>query len=187
MCSNCSGDDLRPESFAAFDDSSPKGGHAFAAPSAGKRKHYGTSRILAALAETALTQAILHLWRSAQDPAIIRNFDRPGFVNLNSAADAGQSPRKTGVPPELRELVEIRVSSDAIIEVFASPEAAEYADDERKLCEGRHVSPWEERFAERSELQRALKGFRRARQLRYFVAYGALLSCAAMAIWYAFS
>ncbi len=30
MCSNCSGDDLRPESFATFDVSSPEVPHSFA-------------------------------------------------------------------------------------------------------------------------------------------------------------
>jgi hypothetical protein len=32
MCSNCSGDDPKPESFALFDLSSPKSGERFAEP-----------------------------------------------------------------------------------------------------------------------------------------------------------
>jgi hypothetical protein len=187
MCSNCSGDDLKPESFVSFDVSSPEGVRGFAAPSAAKRKRYGTSRILTARSETALTPAILRMWRRAQGPGIVRTFDSAGFVNLISAADVGRNSQKTRVPTRFRELVEIRVSDDAIIEVFASPEGAAYAGDECKLSGGRYLSPWEETFTERTGLQRALVGFRRARQLKYFVAYGMLLSCAAMAIWYAFS
>src|SRR5579863_375654 len=98
MCSNCSGDDLRPESFATFDVSSPERMHGFAGHAGAKRKRYGTSGILAKLSEAALTQAIIHLWERTADSEIIEKVDRSSFVNLNSAAASDESARKTRVP-----------------------------------------------------------------------------------------
>lgn len=187
MCSNCSGDDLRPESFATFDVSSPKGVTSFAENLAAKRKRYGTSHIFAMFTEATLSQAIIHFWKGAADPGIIRKFDLRSFVNLNSDAASDGATGKTRVPMRRRELLEIRVSADAIIEVFATPEVGERTRDESEMRGARCLSPWPESFAERNELQRTLKDFRRARQLKYFVAYGTLVTCAAVAIWYAFS
>jgi hypothetical protein len=187
MCSNCSGDDLRPESFATFDVSSPEGVRGFAGHTSTERKRYGTSRMLAMLRNTALSQAICRLWRCGANSEIIKKIDPGGFVNLNSAAAAHETSRKINVPVQNRELVEIRVSADAIIEVFAAAEAGERSRDECRLDDARYLSAWEESFTERSELRRTLNGFRRARRVKYFAAYGMLVTCAALAIWYAFS
>ena len=185
MCSNCSSDDLKPESFAAFDVSSPKGRHDFAGHADRKRKRYRTARILATLTETPLIRAILHIRRRAEETGITGKFDRPSFVNLNSRAFERKRAAETSVAPQSREIIEIRVSPDAIIEVFATAEAAESVRDDFGVSEGRDRSAWTESFAARRELERALKGLRRARQFKYFVAYGALLICAAMVVWYA--
>ena len=187
MCSNCSGDDLGPESFATFDVSSPKRVHGFAGYVAAKRKPYGTSRILASLTITALSQAIIHLWKRRADSEIIEEIDPGSFVNLNLAEASHPTTGKMRVPAQSRELVEIRVSADAIIEVFASAEVEERAGDECGLSDARYLSAWENSFAEHNELQSTLNGFRRARQVKYFVVYGMLVTFAAVAIWYAFS
>lgn len=187
MCSNCSGDDLKPESFAIFDVSSPKAARRFAENAGAKRKSYGTSPILERTTKPALIQHIMRLWQRAQRDGITRNFNWSSFVNLNSSALRSESSSQTNMPTQFRRLVDIRVSGDVIIEVFATVEEEQCSRNDVAFSEAKDFSPWEESFAERSETRRALKGVHRARQLRYLVAYGMLVTCAAMVIWYALS
>ena len=183
MCSNCSGDDLAPETFASFDVSSPEGRHPFAARSGLKRSRYGTSGKWNEIINTALTLAIKSMWRKATVLKIIRNVDRGHFVNLNSGSLYGEAQTKIGRNIELEALVEIRVSSDSIIEVYSETRNVRSSGYGNGFGEHRDTSPWEESYAERSELRRAIQGFRRARRLKYFVAYGAFATVAALAVW----
>ncbi len=187
MCSNCSGDDLKPESFATFDVSSPKAARRFAQNAGAKRKPYGTWPTLERTTKPALIRPIMRSWQRAQHQGILRNFNWPSFVNLNSSSFWNESTPQTNMPTQFRRLIDIRVSDDAIIEVFATVEEQECSRNRVAFSEAEHLSPWEESFAERSETRRTLKGVHRARQLKCLVAYGVLVTCAAMAIWYALS
>lgn len=183
MCSNCSGDDLAPETFASFDVSSPEGRHAFAARSGLKRSRYRTSSKWDEITNAALTLAINRIWRKATVLKIIRNVDRGHFVNLNSGSLYGEVQTKIGRNIEPEGLVEIRVSSDSIIEVYSETRNVRSAGNGNGFDEHRDASPWEESYAERNELCRAMQGFRRARILKYFVAYGAFATIGALAVW----
>src|SRR5580698_2952462 len=83
MCSNCSGDDPRPESFASFDISSPKSERIFAAMIREKRKRYRTSRLLSDLTKGALMAGVGRVRSHHWYDAIIGNANRQHFVNLN--------------------------------------------------------------------------------------------------------
>jgi hypothetical protein len=183
MCSNCSGDDLKPESFSLFDVSSPTGSDRFAGASSEKRKRYRTGWFSAKFAKAALTQAIQSVRRSTCDAGIIGNIDRGSFVNLNLGSSAGEYMAKSRNSRDAGNPVEIRVSSDAIIEVFANCDSEKNMRSSRRLSERKYLSPWEESYAERKNLQRTLGGFHRMRRLKYFVAYGALVTVAALAVW----
>ena len=132
---------------------------------------------------TALTLAIKRIWRKASVLKIIRNVDRGHFVNLNSDSLYGEAQTKIGRNIEPEALVEIRVSSDSIIEVYSDARNVRSSGNGNGFDEYRHPFPWEEIYAERSELRRTLQGFRRARRLKYFVAYGAFAAVLALAVW----
>jgi hypothetical protein len=183
MCSNCSGDDLRPETFASFDVSSPERELAFAAGLDSKRKRYGTSRVWTAIINSPLTLAILRMRQWATSSRIIGKVDRGRFVNLNLGSSYGEAGTNTGSSAGVEGLIEIRVSADSIIEVYSGWRTAQHLDDKNGSREREHGSAWEESFAERSELRRTLNGFRRARRLKYFLAYSAFATAAAVAVW----
>ena len=183
MCSNCSGDDLKPESFALFDVSSPAGSDRFAGSSSEKRKRYRTGWFFTGFVKAALTQAIRSVRGNKRDVGIIGSIDRGSFVNLNLGSSAGEYMAKSRNSRDAGNPVEIRVSSDAIIEVFASYDSDKNMRSSHRLSEKEDLSPWEESYAERKNLRRTVGGFRRMRRLKYFVAYGALATVAALAIW----
>jgi hypothetical protein len=183
MCSNCSGDDLRPESFAIFDVSSPKTGRSFAICAEKKRKRYRTSRILRMLTQSPLTQAILRALRTKGIPRITGMVDRGSFVNLNLSTPMEKLAAKKARAAQVGQLVEICVSPGAIIEVFANPGEAEKARSEYALTGGQYLFWREESCAEETELQRAIQSFRRTRQLKYFMAYSVFAIVAAAAVW----
>jgi hypothetical protein len=183
MCSNCSGDDLAPETFASFDVSSPEHRHAFAGRSGRKRRRYGTSRKWNAIINTALILMFERMRRKASILKIIRNVDRGHFVNLNLSSSYDEERTKRGSDAGLEGLIEIRVSTNSIIEVYSDTRNARSSDNGNDFEEHKHTSPWEESYAERGELRRAMQRFRRGRRLKYFVAYGAFATVAALAVW----
>src|ERR1700689_850432 len=97
MCSNCSGDDPKPESFALFDVSSPNGGDRFADAPAGKRKRYGTAGVFARSAKASLRLVIQGGRPSKWRVRIIECVDRGSFVNLNSGSSSGEYPAKSRI------------------------------------------------------------------------------------------
>jgi hypothetical protein len=183
MCSNCSGDDLSPESFATFDVSSPSNTRRFASELSNKRKQYGTMRIWAQLLKRALTLTIVRVHANRGSSPIIRSVDRASFVNLISgtfsAEDTANTPRIT----EAAGPIEIRVSADSIVEVYSDAGPIQNARNEDELHGRQSFSSWEESYAERSDLRRAMGKFRRTRRLKYVAAYGAFLTLAAIAVW----
>jgi hypothetical protein len=183
MCSNCSGDDPEPESFALFDVSSPKSGERFADAPAKKRKRYGTSGVFSRSAKAALTLAIRRVRRSGWRARIIGSVDRESFVNLNLGSSSGEYLANSRITQNAGKLIDIRVSSDAIIEVFANCGSDGKAQNAYGLSEREYLSAWEESHAERNDLRRRLSGFRRARRLKYFIAYGAFATVAALIVW----
>jgi hypothetical protein len=183
MCSNCSSDDPKPESFALFDLSSPKSVGRFADANREKRKRYGTSWFFAKLAKAALTLAIRCIHRRNWRKQIIGSVDRGSFVNLNLGTSHGEYMAKSQNVQDAGSLVEIRVSGDAIIEVFANHRSDGNTRNVYGLSEREYLSAWEESYAERSNLQRMLSGFRKARRLKYAMACGAFLTAAALAVW----
>lgn len=183
MCSNCSGDDPQPESFALFDVSSLRNDAGFANVEGWKRKRYRTGRLFAGRAKAALMLAIRNIRRGAPPSRIIASVDRGSFVNLNSRSSTGEYPAKSGNVEDADNLIEIRVSSDAIIEVFASDASDENTRTSRGVPERKYFSTWEESFAQQNDLRRMLSSFRRKRRLKYFVAYGAFATVAALALW----
>jgi hypothetical protein len=183
MCSNCSGDDPKPESFALFDLSSPKSGGRFAEADRRKRKRYGTSWFLAMLGKASLTLAIRWVRGRHWHERIIGSIDPRSFVNLNLGTSSGEYLAKSGSTQDVGSLIEIRVSGDAIIEVFANHRSDGNTRNAYGLSERKHLSVWEESYAERGNLQRTLSGFRRARQVKYVMACGAFLTIAALAVW----
>jgi hypothetical protein len=182
MCSNCSGDDLGPETFASFDVSSPEHSSGFAASRGRKRKRYGTSRVWEVIVNSLLTLGFLRAGRKATNPQIIRTVDRADFVNLNLGGFYGEGGTKTGSSAGSEGLIEIRVSADSIIEVYSGAHGARDRE-EHEAREYEHMSAWEESYAERSELGRILNRFRRTRRLKYLMAFGAFATAVALAVW----
>ena len=183
MCSNCSGDDPRPESFTLFDVSSPKSGERFADAWREKRKRYGTSWNCADIGKALLTRAIQRVLCSKWHERIIGTVDRASFVNLNLGGSSGGNLAKSRNARGAERLIEIRVSRDAIIEVFANCDSDENARNTFGVSERECLSAWEESYAERTKLQRTLGGFRRAERLKSCVAYGAFVAVVAVAVW----
>jgi len=185
MCSNCSGDDLKPESFATFDLSSPARAHSFARAASKKRKRYRTSGDLTARIKAALIQTIMLMRQICRHAGIIGSADRGSFVNLNLSAFACENARKTTNEVHINDLLEIRVSADAIIEVYATADVALSLRDEYDRDEAANLSAWEESYVARSEVARTMERFRRARRVKYFLAYGAFVTVAVLAVWFA--
>lgn len=185
MCSNCSGDDPKPESFALFDVSSPKSGERFAEAAREKRKRYGTVWFCAEFAKASLIQAIQRVRRSKWHKRIIGSVDLGSFVNLNLGGSSGEYVAKSRNARDAESLIEIRVSGDAIIEVFANHGSGANARNAYDLSEREYLSAWEESYAERNNLQETLSGFRRVRRLKYFLAYSTFATVVALAVWYA--
>ena len=183
MCSNCSGDDPEPESFALFDVSSPERNEHFAAAARNKRKRYGTGRFFAELVETALTLTIQKLRRSKRRPRIIGSVDRGSFVNLNLGNSSGEYLANSRNAQDTETLIEVRVSGDAIIEVIGNSDSDENTRNACGLLAREYLSTWEESRAGRNGAQRSLSGFRRTRRLKYVMAYGVFAAVAALAVW----
>jgi hypothetical protein len=183
MCSNCSGDDPKPESFAFFDVSSPGRSESFADVARKKRKRYRTGRLLVKYAQAALTLAIHRVRRSKWHPRIIGSVDPGNFVNLNLSSSSGEYLANLRSARVAEKLVEIRVSRDAIIEVFANCESDHSIRNAYAVSEPEYPSAWEESHAHRDNLQGATSDFRRARRLKYFLGYGAFVAAVALAVW----
>lgn len=183
MCSNCSGDDLAPETFASFDVSSPERRHGFAAGLGRKRKRYGTWRVWDVVVNSPLTLPFVRMQRRARVPRIIRTVDRRRFVNLNSSNSYDEDQTKIGTDGEVEGLIEIRVSADSIIEVYSDVRGVPDRGGKGEPREYARMSAWEESHAERSEQRRTLDGFRRTRRLKYVMACGAFAAATALAVW----
>jgi hypothetical protein len=183
MCSNCSGDDLKPESFALFDVSSPAGNIRFARAEQEKRKRYRTGRFFMRYGKAALTLAIQTVAGGSSQERITGSVDRGSFVNLNLSGSCGEYAANSRVTRNAETLIEIRVSSDAIIEVFSNRGSAEESQNAFGLSEQRNLSAWEECYVHRNNLRRTLGEFRRIRRLKYFLACGAFVTAAALAVW----
>jgi hypothetical protein len=183
MCSNCSGDDPKPESFAFFDVSSPERGERFADGARKKRKRYRTGQLFVTSAYAALTLAIQSMRRSKWRARITATVDPGGFVNLNLGSSSGEYLAKLRSARDSERLIDIRVSGDAIIEVFANCGSDESVRNAYALTEPEYLSAWEASYAERDKLQGTLGGFRRARRLKYFMGYGVFVTAAALAVW----
>ena len=115
MCSNCSGDDLKPESFATFDVSSPDDAPSFAGNAGEKRKRYRTLRALAKFAKDALTLGIPRPRGKQRLNQIMANVHRGSFVNLNLNTFAAKKATSQSSVSSDDQPLEIRVSADAII------------------------------------------------------------------------
>jgi hypothetical protein len=102
---------------------------------------------------------------------------------LNLGRSSGETVAKPRDAQDEETLIEIRVSGDAIIEVFANHRSDGNTRNAYGLSEREYLSAWEESYAERSNLQRTLNGLRRARRVKYFVGCGAFLTVAALAVW----
>ncbi len=183
MCSNCSGDDLSPESFATFDVSSPMDGRRFANETGEKRKPYGTMRILGQLTKRALTLAVARVRTRLRISAIIESVHRPSFVNLNLGALSNEDMANTQKIREAAGLIEIRVSADSIVEVYSGAGPIQHSRNGYGWGERQHFSSWDESFAERSDLRRAMREFRRTRRVKHVAVYGMFLTLAAIAVW----
>jgi hypothetical protein len=183
MCSNCSGDDPEPESFALFDVSSPTSGQRFADAIPEKRKRYRTGRFFMKYARTALTLTIQAIRGGKSNGRIIGSVDRRSFVNLNSGSFSGEYVANSRNTQNAEEPIEIRVSSDAIIEVFANSGVYKNARNACGLSEREWLSAWKESYAERNNLRRALGAFRMTRRLKYFMACSVFVTVVALAVW----
>ena len=165
MCSNCSGDDLSPESFASFDVSSRTRNDRFAHGLGGKRKRYGTMTILSHLIKCSLTLASVRIREFRRDAAIIKSVHRPGFVNLNLGKLSQEDMANTRKIRDAAGLMEIRVSADSIVEVYSGSGPIQNVRSQYSYNEAQQFSSWNESFVERSDLRRAMREFRRARRL----------------------
>lgn len=183
MCSNCSGDDLSPESFATFDVSSPTGKEHFADGASQKRKRYRTITILTQLVKGALTVGVSCIGRRRRSVSIIKSARRPSFVNLNLSTLSGDNAANTRRIRDAASLIEVRVSADSIVEVYSGAGPIQIVRSDCGLSEREQFSSWEGRYVERSDLRRAMQQFRQARRLKHVAAYGAFLAFAAIAVW----
>jgi len=183
MCSNCSGDDLSPESFATFDVSSPTGREHFADGASQKRKRYRTITILTQLVKGALTLGVSRVGHRRRSMSIVKSVRRPSFVNLNLSTLSGDNTANARRIRDAAGLIEVRVSADSIVEVYSGAGPIQNVRDEYGLNEHQQFSAWEESYAERSDLRRAMQQFRQARRLKHVAAYGAFLAFAAIAVW----
>lgn len=169
MCSACSGDDPRPESFTQFTFPSPNEDATFALRGAIWRRVYGT----------------LRKKRYPTKPAsILRNMriseSRAGAWEVAVAERGGAG--RTGSP------VEILVSTDAIVEVYGF--SSGYSDNLscglKKCLNVSEVDPgkeWVESRAARKESGRAFSHYRRVRRARAAGAYLVFAALTAFAIW----
>jgi hypothetical protein len=183
MCSNCSGDDLSPESFATFDVSSPTSREHFAGGLRKKRKPYRTIAILKELIKGALTLGEMHIRRGRRRWTIIRRVHLPSFVNLNLGTLSDEDMANTLKITRAAGLIEVRVSADSIVEVYSGARPIQNGRNEYGLSERQLFSSWDESYAERSDLRRAMASFRRVRRLKHVAAYAAFIAFAAIAVW----
>jgi hypothetical protein len=185
MCSNCSGDDLRPESFTSFDVSSPNNGARFAESMSRKRKRYGTTKAWSAFTKWALTLTIVRKNLRGCLSRIIADVYQGSFVNLNLGASSGEGAEKVQAFGESAGLIEIRVSANSIIEVYSTSNTADNPLSDAGFTGRGNHSTWEENYAERFDLQRTMDGLRRTWRWKYFVAYCTFVTFAALAVWFA--
>jgi len=183
MCSNCSGDDLRPESFTNFDISSPKTPPVFATGSTEKRSPYRTRRYFPHLLNAALTLAISRRPKNERKGKIIRSVHRGNLVNLFDHEIQPQIGVKNVSLAPVAAPFEVRVSANAIIEVYAAPEFRGTSLDDGADTGTGEFSAWEESCIARRELRMAMEEYRRARSIRICFAYVAFVAVAALAIW----
>jgi hypothetical protein len=128
MCSGCSNDDPRPEMMGGFATFSPENHIGFAYREDGRRRHYRTLPFMRKVGIPAFLQR--HLWpggvgirQEAYKIVHLRNRDihGPAFLTYDGTSGAGDSVhRDVGNSGDSRvscELIEIRVTAEAIIEV----------------------------------------------------------------------
>jgi hypothetical protein len=140
VCSACSNDDLSREIASGFAVSSPANRAGFAFLSGERRRHYRTLAFLRNVRKVAFLQGILRVCVSrkphgAYDFAHLANRDislarREKRTNSESEDLMRRDLSGKRAESAAREPLEIRVSGDAIIEVFGSS------------CD-RHVAAWE--------------------------------------------
>jgi hypothetical protein len=184
MCSNCSGDDPRPESFASFDISSPKTERIFAAMMSEKRKRYRTPQFLSDFTKGALIAGAARVRRRHWYNAIIGNANRQRFVNLNLRGNSDDQATNTSVSGDP---IEIRVLPNAIIEVYTVRRIANGSESDRGQHEDYSPSAWEESFAARSGARWTPIRYQGLRQLKYLAGYGTFLIVVALVVWCAIS
>jgi hypothetical protein len=185
VCSNCSGDDPRPESFASFVISSPKSGAIFAAASPRERRKYRTPRFFPGIINTLSTLGIVSSRWISSSSRIIESVDRESFVNLNLTATRIETGLKTANAPVLGHPIEIRVSPAAIIEVYAANDITGAPGDENELRTERSASAWQESCDARSNTKRTMEAHRFAHRLKLLFGYVAFVAAAAFMAWYA--
>jgi len=183
MCSNCSGDDLRPESFTSFDISSPKLPPVFASGGREKRSTYGTRGFLPNLINTALTLAIARRPKSDGTPKIIRSVHRGNSVNLFLSNNHPKNSLKT-VPSALTGApFDVRVSPNEIIEVYVVAGPDDVSRDDLNRFPPRELSAWDESCIARRELRQAMGRHRRGHRMRIWFSYGVFFVIAALVAW----
>jgi len=186
MCSNCSGDDPRPESFTSFVISSPNGASIFAPAPRHKQKKYRTLRFFQKMINAALTQAIVSSRRKPSRSEIIESVDQENFVNLNFDKYRADIGSESVSAPAVGHPIDIRVSPGEIIEVYAASESAITSRNKNEALKER-AFPWEESCKARNETKRTIEAYHLAHRLKYFLGYGAFVAAAALLLWYAAS
>jgi succinate dehydrogenase hydrophobic anchor subunit len=183
MCSNCSGDDLRPESFSTFGISSPQRDAIFAAQVGAKRKQYRTPGTRRYSDKDALMQGINDVRILRWFTKIIKLVDSKDFVNLNLRGNGAESTLRNSVAGFCQEPFEIRVLPDAIIEVYASSEPVRELFSQHSMRKAFVLSPWEESRAARGGMRRTVESYRRTQRAKYFIGYAAVIIAAAAIVW----
>lgn len=236
MCSACSGDDPRPEMFTTFGISSPRTSSIFASGEGARRKEYGTLSALGDVVKPALTLGVVHIgkiwwlaarrrinkragnvylaWRSfsrlrgrSGGAAVLRKASKE--FKDNPFSEGGSDRGDSGGAP-----IEVRVSADAIVEVYAVSGAPENnfwseptfsqleTESEHEMLNfqtrefgelSQHVraprdfggSAWWETREAREESRTAFAKYGRARRVQRAAAYIAFAALAAIAMWFA--
>lgn len=183
MCSNCSGDDLRPESFTTFDVSSPNSTSSFAAGGAKNRKEYRTRGYLPKVINAALTLGTAKGRKSGEGREIIESVHRGGFVNLNLGKITSENGSTAASPATAAGPFEILVSPMAIVEIYAAPNLSTETRDDRSAIPISELSAWEESGNARAELRRTKERPLRASWAKRILGYAAFVVAAAFVLW----
>jgi hypothetical protein len=205
MCSACSGDDPRPEMFTTFGISSPKSLPIFAIGVGGKRKEYRTQRAEGGSRKPASTLGDLRVAKNGCFSQVRRWVHRRTTVNLGfrdspsiadefGGAEMSWEMRNAGPANRLSAqrsaddrrsgaAIEVRVSPDAIVEVYAPGGAPENQWD--FAPEDGTGNEWEENRVAREEARAMLTDYGRVRRAQRAAAYFLFAALAALAVWFA--